>query len=107
MKKESPIPPTESEFDTPAFDEAVSRFRRFIESNAGSSQLFWVFREEVTVGATTCVRVPVPEENCELAAEYYEFGRNQGLGVTLAAHCLVGSRSACYVWVPKDGAEAA
>lgn len=95
-------------FDPPPFDEAVARLRHFVESQAGSSDLLWVFREDVT---TYChsewIRVPVRRENANLAREYYEFGRQQGFGVTLACLCQFGGRSACYVWMPKDESEAA
>jgi hypothetical protein len=107
MKTEPPNPPIGATFATPAFDEAVSRLREFIKSQGGTTDLFWIFREDVIVGPNNWIRFPVPMENAELAAGYYEFGRDQGFGVTLAAHSLVGDRFACYVWVPKDKSEAA
>ena|SRR5579863_3138023 len=98
---------TGSTCDTPPFDKAVERLRQFIKSHGGSTKLFWVFREDVSSGTKTWVRFPVPAENFQLASEIYEFGRHQGVGVTLAAYCLVGGEFACFVWVPKDESEAA
>jgi len=97
----------DSTWDTPPFDEAADRLRQFIKSHGGNANLFWVFREDVILGCETWVRFPVPPENSQLASELYEFGREQGIGVTLAACCLVGSQIACYVWVPNDESEAA
>ena len=95
-------------FDTPPFDEALGRFRRFLKSEGGPTDLFWVFREDVsTWGCTDWIREPVPAENSNLAFAYYEFGRHQGLGVTLSCLCDVDGRAACFVWVPKDQSEAA
>jgi hypothetical protein len=99
--------PSLSESDPPSFDGAVARLRRFAESQGASADLFWVFREYVTTFRDAeCIRVPVPAENAELARAYYEFGRDQALGVTLGVLCQLGGRSACYVWVPSDESEA-
>jgi hypothetical protein len=95
-------------FDTPPFGEALDRFRQFIKSEGGSTDLFWVFREDVcTWGCTDWIRMPVPAENSKLAFAYYEFGRHRGLGVALSYLWNVDGQAACSVWVPKNQSEAA
>lgn len=89
--------------ETPPFDESLAAFHRFVGGEQFSTDLAWVFREDVT----NCVhdywvRVPVPEGNAALARDYFEWGRAQGRGVTLEVLCRVGGRSACFVWVPED-----
>jgi hypothetical protein len=108
METEGPNSYGDPTFDTPPFDEALNRFCRFIKFEGGSTDLFWVFREDVTTFRhTDWIRVPVPSENSKLAVASYELGQHQGLGITISSRCNVGGRSACFVWVPKDESEAA
>ncbi len=76
---------------------------RFAGSEGFSTELVWVFREDVT----NCVRdywvrVPVPADNEVLARDYFEYGRRQGRGVTMKVLCRLGSQSVCFVWVPEN-----
>lgn len=78
-------------------------FRQFVGREGFSTNLVWVFSEDVT----SCVRdywvrVPVPAANEALAREYFEYGRQQGRGVTLEVLCRLGGLSACFVGVPED-----
>lgn len=89
--------------ETPPFDEALSRFLRFIHEHGFSTELSWAFREDVTnCRRTYWVRVANPAGNAELARRYYEYGRRVGLGVTLGVLSRAAGRSVCYVWVPED-----
>ena len=93
--------------ETPPFADALPSFLRFVDEQGFSTDLLWVFREDVTnCRRDIWVRVPVPAENVELAREYYDLGRQQGLGVTLELLCRVDDQSACFVWVPKDEIDA-
>lgn len=89
--------------ETPPFDESVTSFLRFADAQGFSTELAWVFREDIT----NCihdywVREPLPADNAALARAYFEYGRRQGRGVTLEVLCRLGGRSACFVWVPED-----
>jgi len=92
---------------TPPFDESLTAFLSALEMQGFSKDLVWVFREDIT----NCIhdywiREPVPAVNAKLARDYFEYGREQGRGVTLEAVCRLGGRSACYVWVPEDDEDA-
>jgi hypothetical protein len=88
---------------TPPFDESLTSFLRFVSGEGFSTELVWVFREDVSHCIRDYwVRVPVPAANTTLARDYFEFGRGQGRGVTLEVLCRLGGRSACFVWVPED-----
>lgn len=101
------MPLVPNAFDTPPFDEAVDRLRRFIASQGGSTELLWVFREDVTTCVRSCwIRMPAAADDTALARGCYEHARERGLGVTLSVLCDVRGRSASYVWSPKDEQEA-
>jgi hypothetical protein len=92
---------------TPPYDESLAAFVHALEVQGFSTDLVWVFREDIT----NCIRdywirEPVPFANARLARAYFEYGRSQGRGVTLEVVCRLGGRSACYVWVPEDDEEA-
>ena len=91
----------------PPFEEALASFRSFVNEQGFSPDLVWVFREDVIYSNQhTLVRWPLPADNVPLAWDYFEFGRAQGLGVTLMAWCHSEGRSICSVWVPRDDREA-
>lgn len=93
--------------DTPPYDVALAGFLRFLAEQGFSTELEWVFREDVTnCRSRYWVRVPVPETNAALARQYYEEGRRGGLGVTLEVLCRIANRSVCFVWWPKNAQEA-
>jgi hypothetical protein len=87
----------------PAFNEAVEHFRKLLVSQQISSELLWVFREDVTSHKRrVLVKEPLPFENERIAALLYERGCQRGLGVQLDVFCLLGSRPCCYIWLPED-----
>jgi hypothetical protein len=88
---------------TPSWEESLVSFQRFIEGQGFSTELVWIFREDVTnCHRRYWVRTPVPASNAALAREQFEAGRRRGLGVTLEVLCRLEGRSACFVWVPED-----
>lgn len=89
---------------TPPFIHALAAFTPFLSKHGFSSDLVWVFREDVTSCGRDCwVHLPLWRV---LAEQYYEQGRRHGLGVTVAALCQLEGASACYVWFPKDEVDA-
>ncbi len=92
---------------TPPFDESLVAFMNALDVHGFSTDLLWVFREDVT----NCmrdywIREPVPFANSTLARDYFEYGRRQGRGVTMEVACRLAGRSVCYVWVPEDDEDA-
>lgn len=93
--------------ETPPFDEGLGAFRRFAQSNGFSEELLWVFRDDVTNRRRDYwIRVPIARGNGELVRRYYDFGREQKLGVTFQILCRVNELSACFIWVPHDELDA-
>jgi hypothetical protein len=87
---------------TPPYDDSLAAFLHALDVQGFSKDLVWVFREDIT----NCIhdywiREPVPVANAQLARDYFEYGREQGRGVTLEVVCRLGGRSVCYVWVPE------
>ncbi len=89
--------------ETPPYGVALAAFLRFMEEQGFSTELVWVFREDVTnCRRRYWVRVPVPEINSVLAQLYFEQGRQNGLGVTLEVLGRLEGRSACFVYWPEN-----
>jgi hypothetical protein len=92
---------------TPPFDEALAGFLALIHDQGLSTDLAWVFREEVTnCRLTYWVRDPIPAANADLARQYYDQGRQHGLGVTLEVVGQAVGRTICHVWFPEEENEA-
>jgi hypothetical protein len=92
-----------AEYEMPSFGEAVQQFGGFLASQGQSSDLLWVFREDVCRRKQQLfVKVPVPEEDSGDVERLYNLGISRGLGVRLDVLCLLGSRPCCYVWLPSD-----
>lgn len=88
---------------TPDFDEALDAFRPFLAQQGWPDRLTWVFREDVAAfRRRRWVRLPLAEDNEDLARAYFQYGQRQARGVTLEAFCAVEGLSACFVWVPQD-----
>ena len=89
-----------------SFDEAQSEFKDFLARAGQSSDLLWLFREDVIfLFARVFVRMPVPAENEARMAACYELGKKRGFGLNLHGFCLLDSRVCCYVALPKDELE--
>ncbi|HKI31032.1 MAG TPA: hypothetical protein VKA46_04145 [Gemmataceae bacterium] len=87
--------------ETPPYDDALNAFLRFVGEQGFSTELMWVFREDVTnCRRRYWVRVPVPEANTTSARQHFELGRQRGFGVTLEVLCRLEGRSACFVSWP-------
>ena len=98
---------TESNPQMPVFGEAVKKFQKFLVSQHVSSELLWIFREDViSRKRRVLIKEPLPSENTRLVESLYERGCQRGLGVQLDMFCLLGSRPCCYVWLPEDEIDA-
>lgn len=93
--------------EMPTFVNAVGQFRNFLISQQVSSELLWVFREDVTSRKQRIlVKEPLAAENGRLVESLYERGCQRGLGVQLDAVFLLGSRVCCYICLPEDKSDA-
>ena len=85
------------------FYEAQSEFKNLLVREGRSSNLLWLFREDVIfLFARVFVRIPVPAENETRMAACYELGKKRGFGLNLHGFCLLDSQLCCYVVLPKD-----
>jgi hypothetical protein len=90
-----------------SFDEALGSFREFLSGQELSTDVAWVFREDVIFqGERIFIKTPVPAENESCARACYELGRKRNFGVNLQAFCLLESRPCCYVLLPEDDLDA-
>jgi hypothetical protein len=89
------------------FSEAKATLRKFLLEQGLSSDLVWLFREDVSSRAgRLLIKSPVPRENEELSEAYYEVGRKRDLGIGLHTFCLLDSQPCCYVELPEDDVDA-
>ena len=93
--------------DMPPFDEAIAAFLRMVEEQGFSTDLLWVFREDVTnYRRNIWMRMPVPIVNADRVRRFYDQGRRDGFGVNLEVLCRLDGRSACFAWLSgheRDG----
>ena len=91
----------------PTFGDAAKQLRDFLVGQSISSELLWVFREDVVWRKRRIlVREPLPAGNVKLAESLYGEGRRRDLGIRLEVLCLLDSRPCCYVWLPQDQTDA-
>jgi hypothetical protein len=90
-----------------SFQAAVERFKEFLSAQGHSTDLLWIFREDVlTHKRRVFLRWPLPQANERYAETHYEAGRDRGLGLKLEVFCWAAERACCYVLVPEDEAAA-
>ena len=71
------------------FDEAVARFRSFLQDNGHTGDILWVFADDLTSRATdTWVRWPTSDDNRDKTLQLYESLKN-GSGIRFHARCRV------------------
>jgi hypothetical protein len=88
---------------SPPFDQAVSRFQIFLESEGWSPEIVWTRAEDLVwqSGVFMVRTIDVSE-----ARGRYETGRLAGLGVMLDAHCTVAGLTCASIEYPEDEDEA-
>jgi hypothetical protein len=90
-----------------SFAEAAKQFQAFLSQESVSSDLVWIFREDVLARQhQILIKEPLPQENAKLAEALYHRGWERGLGVSFDVLCLLGTRHCCYIWLPDDAREA-
>jgi hypothetical protein len=93
--------------EVPAFDEAIRQFKDFLAGQAVSTDLVWVFREDVvSYKLRLYINEPSLGENERRVESLYQRGLMRDLGIRLEVLCLLGARPCCYIWLPKDREDA-
>ena len=91
----------------PNFARAVEDFQKFLAEQSVSSDLVWIFREDVVwCDRHIFIKEPLPKQNFGVAQTLFDRGWKRGLGVSLDVLCLVGSRHCGFVWLPENEREA-
>jgi hypothetical protein len=88
------------------FDETVSRFRDFLQSQGWPSKIAWLQREHLLVAKIWRFWVREPGPHAELGAKAtYELGLKQGYGIRLDGICADENTTFATVFVPRDHVE--
>ena len=84
------------------FDDALDSFRRFLREEGHSTNILWVFREDIwkQPPARVVLTLPSQKKNLALSRKVFEEGRGKGL-VEIHAIASVGDEVAATVWFPK------
>lgn len=93
--------------DYPSFDDALGRFRSFLDRLGFYDRMEWVCPADVLLISGECFvrpRAPAEVKN-EIAATYQE-GTNRRLGVKFSVLGLGDETVWCYVYVPTDRTDA-
>jgi hypothetical protein len=91
----------------PSFHEAKRSFEGFLSSNGVSSEMHWIFQEDVVVqNGRILIKVPIPSQNVARAEACYELGWQRNFGVALDVLCLLNGRPCGYIVVPENDRDA-
>jgi hypothetical protein len=92
---------------TDSFRESKEEFQKFLAAQGLSSDLLWIFREDlICLPTRILIKVPLPEKNEILAETLFDTGREQNFGICLNAFCSLDGKICCYVQLPNDGFDA-
>jgi hypothetical protein len=90
-----------------SFDEALDSFKGFLSGQGLSTDLAWVFCEDVIFQRERIIiKTPIPAENETRVRACYELGQKRDFGMNLQAFCLLESRPCCYILLPGDDLDA-
>jgi hypothetical protein len=90
-----------------SFLEAKQDFQNFLVGQGLSSNLLWVFGEDIIcLPKRFLIKVPLTAENEHFAEACYNIGRKRDFGICLHAFCLLDGRPCCYVQLPEDDLDA-
>ncbi len=92
--------------DIPEFEDALASFRQFLAQCGHSTDIVWVFRDDVWKRSVTevFVRIPSQRKNSVLAKKVFNEGREKGL-VDVHAVAIVDRAIAATVWFPRTEAD--
>lgn len=89
------------------FDEAKQFFQNFLSEQGFSSDLLWVFGEDViSLENRFLIKVPLPDENESFARDCFDIGRERDFGLGSTAFCLLDRKPCCYIQLPEDDLDA-
>jgi len=89
------------------FREAKQFFQNFLSEQELSSDLLWVFGEDIiSLPERFLIKVPLPTENEPLAKALFDIGVERDFGLCLHAFCLLDGKPCCYVQLPEDDLDA-
>lgn len=95
-----------------SFAEAVDGLKDFLRKNDLPTKILWIFKEDVysrnvkRYETEFWVKLPLPEENKELAERHYKIGQQKNLGMGISAFALCEDKVCCSVIIPKDAEDA-
>jgi hypothetical protein len=91
----------------PDFDEAVRKFRVFLEGQGWPTKIIWSRPGDISRRSTESIAVHRRDIDGQSEARTtYEQGRRAGLGVSLEAVCTLGDAAVVTVAYPVDDREA-
>ncbi len=89
------------------FHEAKQFFQNFLSEQGLSSDLLWVFGEDIIcLPNRFLIKVPLPAKNESFAEACYNIGLERDFGLCLHAFCLLDGRPCCYVQLSEDDLDA-
>lgn len=89
------------------FHEAKQFFQNFLTEQSLSSDLLWVFGEDIVcLPKRFLIKVPLPAKNESFAEACFNIGVERNFGIGLTAFCLLDGTPCCYVQLPKDDLDA-
>ena len=92
--------------DTP-FDESLDDFREFLFGQGLSTDLIWLFSEDVIFqDEAVFIKTPHSITNEDRAKDCYELGQKRNFGISLQAFCSFQSQLCCYIYLPEDDLDA-
>lgn len=88
---------------TESFAEACAVLVDHLRRQGQSTELLWVFRDDVTGrGRRLFAHPSPPATNHKLYQRHFEFGVRQSRGIRVEVACFAAGRACCHVWVPED-----
>jgi len=94
------------------FEEATNEFVAFLNANALTGPILWVFEEDTlsrkkdTYTANFWLKLPLPDENQKFAEKHFNLGKGRGFGLSLTAFACCDEGLCCSFAVPIDTEDA-
>ena len=88
----------------PTFEEACSRFRKFLADTKWPEELVWIRPDDVLGSGRRFlfIKSPAPIDNLEHYRNQFKTGMDRELGVLINTLCKSKSTTYCFVWAPAD-----